>query len=602
MPRPSSTLLLALLGTVASTLACVIPDEPLSNNITEKFQIFVQNPAFPIVHDSIMNFRPNGLDMHLVLRPAGQDTYDTIWLENGFLRNDDRYAVIDLEYNANDNTTKMFMTDRKYATALFQPVYGCDPDTDELQIRLVLVSRLADPDEGQAREDGGQIGIQEAGYTGVYEFRYSPANNSLLVDTWFTVNMVIFRDGVTPPATSTTTSASSPTSTASISDYDFVSCWAEPDDGSRTLTTVYSMTSMTNEICAVDCAGSEYFGTQYSVECWCGSSLGSGSYAAPSTDCSNACSGDATEICGGGRRLSLYQLKSSNSSATMTTSVASSSSSTTSSLSSTTSSSPPTTSSLISSTTSSSSSVTTSSQSLTSTSISTSTSITSTTLLTSTLTTSTTASTTSTNPTGLPSVGVYSFVSCWAEPDDGRALSAAFKGTDDMTLETCAAFCSTYPYFGTEWSSECWCGDKLTSGSNAAPLLDCDYTCAGDATEMCGGSRRLSLYQNVNWRAPEDPSSIGSYEFYGCVTDSPARTLTASSLTSSAMTLELCATFCSSYKYFGVEWSVECYCGNDFTAGAALVDSSECSMTCGGNSEELCGAGDRLSVYQLAAV
>ncbi len=72
----------------------------------------------------------------------------------------------------------MFMTDRKYATALFKPVYGCDPDTDELQIRLVLVSRLADPDEGQAEEDGGQIGIQEAGFTGVYEFRYSPANNS----------------------------------------------------------------------------------------------------------------------------------------------------------------------------------------------------------------------------------------------------------------------------------------------------------------------------------------------------------------------------------------------------------------------------------------
>jgi hypothetical protein len=171
-----------------------------------------------------------------------------------------------------------------------------------------------------------------------------------------------------------------------------------------------------------------------------------------------------------------------------------------------------------------------------------------------------------------------------------------------MTLETCAAFCSNYPYFGTEWSSECWCGNELTSGSAAAPLSDCDYACAGDATEMCGGSRRLSLYQNVDWTAPEDPSSIGSYEFYGCVTDSPARTLAATSLTSSAMTLEMCATFCSSYEYFGVEWSVECYCGNDFTAGAALVDSSECSMTCGGNSEELCGAGDRLSVYQLAAV
>ena len=102
MPRPSCTLLLALLGAVASTLACVIPSTPLSNNITQMFQIFVQNPAFPIVHDKIMNFRPNGLDMHLVLRPAGQPTYDSMWLENGFLMNNYpfnvlRKAVIDLE-------------------------------------------------------------------------------------------------------------------------------------------------------------------------------------------------------------------------------------------------------------------------------------------------------------------------------------------------------------------------------------------------------------------------------------------------------------------------------------------------------------------------
>ena len=102
IPRPSSTLLLALLGAVASTMACVIPSTPLSNNITQMFQIFVQNPAFPVIHDSIMNFRPNGIDMHLVLRPAGQPTYDSIWLENGYLRNDQpfndpRKAVIDLE-------------------------------------------------------------------------------------------------------------------------------------------------------------------------------------------------------------------------------------------------------------------------------------------------------------------------------------------------------------------------------------------------------------------------------------------------------------------------------------------------------------------------
>lgn len=70
----------------------------------------------------------------------------------------------------------MFMTDRTYYHyAVFQPVYGCDPDDDSLQIRLQLIERTVDTD-GDPAEYGGQIGIQTAGDT--YEFRYSPANNS----------------------------------------------------------------------------------------------------------------------------------------------------------------------------------------------------------------------------------------------------------------------------------------------------------------------------------------------------------------------------------------------------------------------------------------
>ncbi|OCK73379.1 WSC-domain-containing protein [Lepidopterella palustris CBS 459.81] len=572
MPRPLSPLLLALVGAVASTFACVIPEVPLSNNITEGFSIFVQNPSLPIIHNRVMRFRPNGLDKHLVLSPAGDPTYDLMYLENGLLTYEGRHAVIDLEYNPADDTTKIFMTDRTYhPTAIFQPVYGCNPDTDDLQIGLQLVSRLTDPPV-----DGGQIGIQLAGDT--YEFRYSPPGNTLLDARWLSVTMVIFRDGISPPPPSSTTSSSSPAATpSSIGDYDFVSCWAEPDGG-RTLETVYSTDDMTNEKCAALCGGSEYIGTQWSRECWCGSSLGAGSSPAPSTDCSYVCIGDPTEICGGSRRLSLYRLKSTSSSSLIITTT-SSESSTTSSFSTT---------SLSSSTTSSQSS-TTSSQSSTSTSILS--------------TTSTTASTTPSNPASLPSVGKYNFVSCWAEPPDGRALTAALTSADDMTLEKCAQLCSRNPYFGTEWSRECWCGVELTSGSAPAPLSECNYPCTGDATEMCGGSRRLSLYHNDAWTAPQLPNSIGNYALYGCVTDSPShRTLTGASLSNSDMTLEMCATFCSAYKYFGTEWSVECWCGNVFTAGAAQVDNGQCSMTCGGNSDQLCGNGDRLSVYQLAVV
>lgn len=97
MPRPSSSLVLALLGSVASTIGCTIPTEPLSDSIAEKFSIIVQNPSIPTVHNKIMNFRANGDDEHLVLRPAGVVTNDVLYLENGHLIYKAIHAVIDLE-------------------------------------------------------------------------------------------------------------------------------------------------------------------------------------------------------------------------------------------------------------------------------------------------------------------------------------------------------------------------------------------------------------------------------------------------------------------------------------------------------------------------
>lgn len=229
-----------------------------------------------------------------------------------------------------------------------------------------------------------------------------------------------------------------------------------------------------------------------------------------------------------------------------------------------------------------------------------------------TATTTTTPPTTTAAPptnTGVPStptspatVGDYDFVYCWAEPDAGRALSAKSTAADDMTLAKCAAFCSDYPYFGTEWSRECWCGDEPADGSGLAPLEDCNYACTGDATEACGGSRRLSLYHNAALTGPQQPATVGKYNFYGCVTDSQGqRTLTGDMLRSDDLTLETCATFCGGYTYFGGEWSTECWCGNTLTAGATTVAASQCSMTCSGNGDQLCGNGDRLSVYKVAA-
>jgi hypothetical protein len=77
------------------------------------------------------------------------------------------------------------------------------------------------------------------------------------------------------------------------------------------------------------------------------------------------------------------------------------------------------------------------------------------------------------------------------------------------------------------------------------------------------------------------------------------RALSSSSTASDTMTLEACATFCDGYMYWGAEYGRECYCGNSFNAGSTPAPVTDCSMLCAGNNLEYCGAGKRLSVYQL---
>lgn len=73
-------------------------------------------------------------------------------------------------------------------------------------------------------------------------------------------------------------------------------------------------TKMTQEACVKYCDGKgyAYAGVEFSTECYCGNTLAAGSAAAPAADCGQACSGDATEACGGGNRLTLFYNPNAN--------------------------------------------------------------------------------------------------------------------------------------------------------------------------------------------------------------------------------------------------------------------------------------------------
>jgi hypothetical protein len=156
----------------SATLACYIPPVKLSNNITQGFSIQIKNASYPDIHNHYMNLYDwGGGDQHLFVSPSGNATTQ-LTLVNGVLTlpwSPVRHAVIDLEYNDKDNTTKIFMTDRDAPRGIFDVVYGCNPDTNKLQMELRVKAR------GNI-EVGGDMGVKPFGDK--HDFRHRAPGSS----------------------------------------------------------------------------------------------------------------------------------------------------------------------------------------------------------------------------------------------------------------------------------------------------------------------------------------------------------------------------------------------------------------------------------------
>ncbi|KAI0889373.1 uncharacterized protein GGS22DRAFT_153739 [Annulohypoxylon maeteangense] len=167
-----SRMLTSILVFAAAVLACEIPTDVLPNNITESFSIQVQNVSFPEIHNHFLNIWDwGGGDQHIFVSPAGNSTSELTLVDGVVTLPWDpiRRIVINGEYEPKDNTTKMFMTERGDPRAIFDVVYGCNPDTDALQTELAIKSR---GDE----ELGGNVGVRP--FNGNFDFRWTPEGNT----------------------------------------------------------------------------------------------------------------------------------------------------------------------------------------------------------------------------------------------------------------------------------------------------------------------------------------------------------------------------------------------------------------------------------------
>lgn len=93
--------------------------------------------------------------------------------------------------------------------------------------------------------------------------------------------------------------------------------------------------------------------------------------------------------------------------------------------------------------------------------------------------------------------GSANYWGCYAEGTGSRLLKSASYANSSNTPTQCAAFCTAkgFPFSGTEYSSECYCG---TSAMMQSAVLGtdsgCSMLCSGNATAYCGGSSRLQIY------------------------------------------------------------------------------------------------------------
>lgn len=113
-------------------------------------------------------------------------------------------------------------------------------------------------------------------------------------------HLVLYSSSTQPPD-------EQPSQPAEVNGHPWYGCMTEATDA-RALSadTIDLDVSMSLEFCSYYCEGYTYFGVEYGRECYCGNSFNAGSVIAPASDCNMLCSGNDSEFCGAGNRLSVY--------------------------------------------------------------------------------------------------------------------------------------------------------------------------------------------------------------------------------------------------------------------------------------------------------
>ncbi|KAH8846243.1 hypothetical protein MCOR01_003446 [Pyricularia oryzae] len=425
--------------------------------------------------------------------------------------------------------------------------------------------------------------------------------------------------GVSTTSATVSTSATagaSPAPKPRVGSYAWHGCWTENQNAERAINEkTYYSDLMTLEDCASQCAGFTYFGVEYGRECYCSNAIKGESKIDTPGACDFICKGDTSTFCGGSNRISVYKLSASSSG----TSAASSASS------SVVSSSTPATSTSASTTIASSTAATLSTTASSASASASSSSSTSTSALqSSTAASGTTAYASLTSSAS--SSGASSTLA--ASSSNAGVSSKAGENIPDVVTSSLVAGSSTSTSASSLLTTSASASSSLSSSSTSPSTSQPPTTSASSsasssspaATSTTTASTTAS--SSASSTAPPPQSTVPpplwpgnvNFTYYGCVKEpSRGKLFPKQYLNVPDMTQDKCLEACWMFRYAGIEYGRECWCGDQIswlgqtgaTPGSNATSDASCDVSCGGDTSlpaanrTKCGGRSLMTLFYL---
>ncbi|KAH8684343.1 hypothetical protein BGZ60DRAFT_547896 [Tricladium varicosporioides] len=215
----------------------------------------------------------------------------------------------------------------------------------------------------------------------------------------------------------------------------------------------------------------------------------------------------------------------------------------------------------------------------------------------------------------------YLYLGCYID-GSGRQLQSKFtSATNENGQCQSTCFSKGYRFAGTEYHTECWCGNNPPTALKYTPesFKYCSFSCPGDTTQACGGDGTyVSIYYDRTKYTPgfdSIPESINSSSSAGLspqlstrstTTTSRSMTVVSQATTSSGLptTNSLSATPATTYRYVGLEYGRECYACTVAPSPepTSLIGSKACTVPCKGDPNTSCGGGKMYNLYAATSV